>query len=266
MTITTPEQWPTTQYKRFIRMETSGKSAHTHLAEVATLSGEVCRAYVKHYGPARPHGLFNEWFGHIVLGALNVPQPPAALMPVHVPGTTLLAWAFCSLEPTPRFDGSAKQLYSLDDPAQHEALLRRLFADCAHTLPRLIAADQLLMQGDRNIGNILFTGKSHFLAIDNGEILGGAQIQRAELVAPRPWSRSKLIEDLVPISALKPGFCNALVAAAQLAVVELHGKQPAIQAAIGYPANAETAVPYDAVWWRGLELERLFAEKLGVMI
>ena len=74
MTIKAPLTWKPENYRRFVKMETAGLQAVTHLAQLQSPEGKVCRAYVKHYPPTHARGLFNEWFGHIVFGALGVPQ------------------------------------------------------------------------------------------------------------------------------------------------------------------------------------------------
>ncbi len=265
MTVATPEQWTLEQYTRPIRAETSGRRAKTHLAELKDAKGKPCHAYIKHYGPDLPHGLFNEWFGHTLFGALGIAQPPAAIMPAPVMGHGPIQWAFVSFVPKPSFEGSAKQIYNLAKPEQYKALVQRLFSECRHSLPRLIAADQLLLNGDRNVGNLLFTGKGKFLTIDFGEILGGSDGVRSNLLKPQPWVRSRLIEDLVSLSDLKPGFRNAIYAAAQLLNEQFYSCQRDIMQAIGYPENAETYLPFDAVWWRTLELEALFADKFSII-
>jgi hypothetical protein len=132
-------------------------------------------------------------------------------------------------------------------------------------LPALIAADQLLMNTDRNIGNLLFTGKGKFMAIDFGEILGGSAADARSLLTPKGWARSVLIEDLVPITALQIGFINAIIAAGQLLNEKFYSKQSDTMVALGYPKNTETSVPFDAIWWRTLELETLFGHKFSII-
>lgn len=266
MTVTAPPTWKASNYYRFIRLESSGRQALTHLADLHKPDGDMCRAYVKHYPTHYPRGLFNEWFGHIVLGALGVPQPPAAILPAPIPGTSTVAWAFCSMEPTPRFDGTAKYIYNITNPHEYTALIKRLFEDCEHLLPGLIAADQLLIHGDRNIGNIAFTGKKSFVAIDAGGILGGADNAPRNLLYPAGWVRSKLIEDLVPITDIKPKMSSALIAAAQCAAELFYERQAELSAVLNYPGHSEIAVCFDAVWWRTLEIESLFRTKLNNLI
>lgn len=265
MTVKTPEQWGPDRYKRFVRVEASGRMALTHLAEVVDATGKTCNAYIKHYSPDKPRGLFNEWFGHTLFNALEIAQPRAAIMPAPILGSGAMEWAFVSLVPSPQYEGSAKQLYNIVKPDEHKALIKRLFVDCARSLPGLIAADQLLMNHDRNIGNLLFVSKGRFFVIDFGEILGGSCADVRDLLTPKGWSRSVLIEDLIDISTLKIGFFNAIIAAGQILNENFYSKQRAIMEAIGYPKNNETNVPFDAVWWRTLELDTLFERKFSII-
>jgi len=266
MTVKTPEQWHLNRYRRFIRLEGDGRRAITHLAEVVDSAGDLCAAYVKHYGPHTPRGLFNEWFGHTLLNALQIAQPAAAIMPAPNPVTGRVEWAFVSLVPRPKYEGSAKQMYNIRDRDQYKALVKRLFNECEQLLPGLIAADQLLINTDRNIGNLLFVSKGRFLVIDCGEILGGASSDASCLMFPQGWARSVLIEDLVPLSTLKTGLKNAIIAAGQLLIDKFYDEQSAIMAAISYPENRETYLPFEAVWWRTLELDSLFGDKFYTII
>lgn len=266
MTIQAPQQWEPKSYLKFIRLETSGARAMTHLALLTAPDGRVCRAYVKHYPDALFRGLFNEWFGHIMLSAMGVPQPPAVMMPAPVPDTGgQLRWAFCSTEPSPTFDGTAKQLYNLNEAWQYKTLVKRLFVDCKHLLPGLVAADQILMHADRNIGNIAFTGKNSFVAIDSGGILGGEACHPWHLHKHQGWATSKLIEQLVRLQDLSPGFKNSLLAAAQCAAEQFFLLYPDITRAINYRQHSDVDLCFDATWWRALEAETLFRQKLNLI-
>lgn len=266
MTVKIPPTWEPTHYARFIRLENSGQQAITHLATLKPPNGTPCRAYVKHYPEHYHRGLFNEWFGYIILSTLGVPQPPAAILPAPVPGTRDLAWAFCSMEPRPTFEGSAKYIYNIANPAQYNALIKRLFEDCEHLLPGLIAADQLLLHADRNIGNIVFTGKRSFVAIDAGGVLGGPNCPPEQLLYPAGWVRSKLIEDLIPLAKIKPKLGNALIAAAQVAAEQFYAHHGELTKALNYRENRDVTICFDALWWRTLNLERLFRIQLNILI
>ena len=176
--------------------------AYTHLAEVRNISGELCRAYVKHFPNNQPRALFNECFGHAVMSAMGVPQPPCAVMlaPVFEADPPMIAWSFISCQPRPTFDGTPKEIYKIEDAVALSILIKRIFS--CPMLPLLIAADQLVMNGDRNLGNFVFTGKRAFVAIDHGEIMGGGAGTNDALLRPTGWAVSKLIEELVSISAV----------------------------------------------------------------
>ncbi len=257
-----PSVWTIDQYIRPIQVEHGGQMAQTHLALVRSANGTPVRGYVKHYGAQHPRGLFNEWFGYTVQSAMGVPQPDCALMPAPLPGTQLVAWAFVSLEPLPTFQGTPKQLYRLDDPAQHHDLVKRLMA-CA-ALPLLVAADQLLGNSDRNMGNLVFTGKNQFVAIDQGGILGGLNWQLADLWFTQQWALSKPIEALVPISSLSASQKNALYAAAEVVQQAFFDLQHELKAAMGAD-NLDVNVAIQAVWWRALALAEWFRNRLNLL-
>lgn len=270
MTIKTPLLWGAENYYRFIGVESAGRMAATHLAQLIGPDGKVHRAYVKHYPPELQRGLFNEWLAYIMFSALGVPQPQAAMMPAPTIDqgrpTNRMQWAFCSFEPTPRFDGIAKKTYNIGDPDQVKALIKRLFLDCWHQLPILIAADQLLIHPDRNIGNIAFTGKKSFVAIDGGGILGGEHVHPWELYKHQGWAESKLIEALIPIETLSPTQKNTLIAAAQCVEEQFFKHHQEIAQAINYRKHRDVDVCFDAIWWRALEIEAMFRKKLGVLL
>ena len=132
--------WPEECYLRPIRKAPDGATGFTHLASLRPPQQPDCRAYVKHFADNAQKGLFNEWFGYIVMRALGVPQPSAAF--IRAPAFGLegapMGWAFVSCEPSPTFDGTPKQLYNFNDPQQHAQLVQRLFSCTA--IPLLIAA------------------------------------------------------------------------------------------------------------------------------
>jgi hypothetical protein len=269
MGITLPEVWPPDRYVRPIRHEASGQIAWTHLAQVRAPDNTPLRAYIKHYGANAPHGLFNEWFGYAVLSALGVPQPRAALMQAPLFGASppQAALAFVSCEPLPSFEGTPKQLYRFVDPAQHAKLVNRLFTCPA--LPLLVAADQLVANGDRNIGNLVFTGKQAFVAIDHGNILGGQSWVPSDLWFTQNWAVSKLIELLVPIDSLTLSMKNSLYASAEVVEEGFFNAQSDLKtklagADLADPAELDAAL--QAVWWRCFTLAASFKERLKLVI
>ncbi len=221
------------------------------------------RGYVKHYSTEQPRGLLNEWLGYTLQAALGVPQPESAILPAPLPATGQTGWAFVSLQPVPTFQGTPKQLYNLADPKQHQALIKRLMACPA--LPLLVAADQLLANDDRNMGNLVFTGKQQFVAIDQGSILGGLNWELADLWFTPQWARSRPIEDLTPIDSLSLAQKNAIFAAAELVEQAYFDQQTALHAALGSPNNTEVHTAMHAIWWRALTLTQWFKNRLDLM-
>lgn len=258
-----PEVWEAQQYVAPVAPEHGGCMAFTHLALLRNRRGGPVRGYVKHYTPQQPRGLFNEWLGYALMSALGVPQPLAAVMPAPLPGTDVVAWAFVSLQPTPRFEGTPKQLYNLLDPKQHRPLIERLMACPA--LPLLVAADQLLANDDRNMGNLVFTGKNQFVAIDHGGILGGTDWHAGDLWYTQHWERSKPIEDLVTIDRLSDKFKNTLLAAAMEVEDMHHAQQPHLRQALGAADNVDVATALQAVWWRAIALAPWFRNRLNLL-
>jgi hypothetical protein len=264
-TLKRPQVWTAAQYVRSIRQEAGGARAATHLAEVRSPLGVALRAYVKHFPDNTPRGMFNEVFGHVVMSVLGVPQPEVAVMPAPIDMLPAKpwAWAFVSCEPRPTFEGTPKQIYNYLDPEQHAKLVQRLFACPA--LPILIAADQLLKNGDRNIGNLVLTGKSSFVAIDHGEILGGGNWQLGDMWFAQQWVPSKLIENLVPVDSLKPEMRSALYASAQLVADKFFETQNELRVALECGSSVDAAGAMDAVWWRCLPIAEWFRERLKLV-
>lgn len=257
-----PQIWPSTCYVRKIQQQHGGVRAFTHLAQLISPTGELCRGYVKHFPASAPRGLFNEWFGYTAMSALSIPQPACAFMEAPIDGVT--AWAFVSLQPSPSFEGTPKEQYNTNDAAQLPALIKRLL-DC-HDLPRLMAADQLIMNGDRNLGNLVFTGKRSFVAIDHSDILGGPDWELESLIKTTTWSRSKIIEDLIGIKNLRPSTCGALVAAAEIVQQAYFDTQIELKMALNAGTNRDAEIAIEALWWRCLEIASWFRNRLKLLI
>ena len=257
--------WPDGAYLRPIGKAPDGIRAYTHLAALKPPNAAACRGYVKHYPDNAAKGLFNEWFGYILMRALGVPQPQAAIMkaPVYGLPESPMAWAFVSCQPSPTFDGTPKQLYNIEKPEQHAQLVKRLF-NCT-AMPLLIAADQFLINGDRNLGNLVFAGKSSFVAIDHGDILGGCNWTHGDLAYTSQWINSKLLEQLVPMDQIRPATRSAIFACAQLVTEAFYEAQLEIQKTVKYREGAESATALDAVWWRCAPIAQWFKDRLELL-
>lgn len=263
--IAKPAIWDVKSYIRPIETIAGGIRAWTHLAELRPPNEPPCRGYVKHFPVGYHRGLLNEWLGHIIMQALGVPQPRAALMqaPVMALEGAPLAWAFVSCQPVPRFEGTPAQIYSLNDPGQHKALVQRLFS--CKALPLLIAADQVIKNADRHLGNLVFTGKQSIVAIDHSDILGGPTWAISEHWFTQVWAKSRLIEEIAPISTLKTSTIAAILACAELASERIFQIYPALYKALDACTNADVEAALQAIWWRALELRQWFQERLYLL-
>ena len=260
-----PPVWDKSTYIRPIQTTVGGLRAFTHLAELRPPGIRPCRAYVKHFAPTAHRCLFNEWFGYTFMQAMGVPQPKAGfvLAPVHALPGAPLQWGFASCQPSPMFEGTPVQLYNLANPEQHKALAKRLLACTA--MPLLIAVDQLVKNGDRNMGNLVFTGKTGFVAIDHSDILGGPAWALTDTHFTQRWEICKPIELVAAVADLKNDAKSAILASAQLVSQQLFELQAQFGLALGAHCQTDVSAALAMVWWRALELEKWFKHKLGLM-
>jgi hypothetical protein len=203
--------------------------------------------------------------GYIFMSSLGVPQPPAALLQAPVMGDpSVIAYAFVSLQSIPVFDGTPKAHYLAG--ADNAALKKRVLACPA--LPMLVAADQLVINADRNLGNLVFTGKDSFAAIDHSDILGGCNWQVESLQKPTYWAQSKLIEsaDWLQINDLTPSQKNNFFAASEVVSEKFYEVQNDLVAALNCSQTYESKISLDAVWWRSLDLAKWFKDRLHLQI
>ena len=261
MSITVPTVLPDNHYLRTIKVQQGGIRALTHLALVRGPTGLPQRAYVKQFPENAPRSLFNEWFGYIFMSALTVPQPPAAVLRAPIPGETRMAWSFVSFEPMPRSEGTPKEIYCHTDTQQLKKLAERLLACPAFAT--LTAADQLCINGDRNMGNLVFTGPRSFVAIDHSDILGGCNWQDHSLLCPTDWAQAKLVNLCESTKPLTLTQCSALTAAADVAIEALHAHWLPLRIAMAESNEARLAL--DAVWWRSLDVARWYRERLKLL-
>lgn len=262
MSITVPQVLPNDHYLRTIRAQSGGLRALTHLALVRGPDGQPQRGYVKQFPVDAPRSLFNEWFGYIFMSALGVPQPVAGVLLAPIPGEPRMAWAFVSFEALPRSDGTPKEIYDPRNAAHMQALATRLL-EC-HAFAALTAADQLCINGDRNMGNLVFTGSRTFVAIDHSDILGGPGWELDSLIRPTGWAEAKLFEFCRSIKPLTPTQRNAFAAAADVATEAMHMQWQPLRAAM--KDHREACLALDAVWWRSLDVARWFRDRLQLLV
>jgi hypothetical protein len=265
MTIRQPSVLPAHHYRRPIKVETGGVRAHTHLAIVADEQGVDARAFVKHFPVlSSPKGLFNEWFGYTLMSCFGIAQPPAAIMPAPTVDGQLVAWAFISFQPIPVSQGTPKEIYDLPDACQAAALIDRLLA--CHGTPSTIAADELILNGDRNLGNLVFTGQKSFVVIDHGDILGGPAWDINNLLLPTKWMVNKLLDVCTKNNPLSRHTSSAVCDSADAICQALWENYADLYIALDCKNQWETKVALDAVWWRSLELAKWFKDQLQFLV
>src|ERR1035437_10278431 len=168
-------------YVRFVRKVNGGLLATTFLAQVNYL-GELRRAYIKIYDhTAQPKAVFNEVLGYLYAQAMGLPSPPVFFLdvPPHdvvasgLPAPISAVRAVATLEahdPNVATDGAAKTLFDAGS-IDLTYIRQRLLSSPAGRA--LVAFDEVIGNGDRNIGNIVFSWKHGVVAIDHGCILTG---------------------------------------------------------------------------------------------
>jgi hypothetical protein len=264
VTIKQPAILQASHYLRPIGIQDGGVRAQTHLAMVADEQGKAARAFVKHFPAALHKGLFNEWFGYTLMSCLGLPQPPSALMPAPPWGSQSLSWAFVSFEPTPVSQGTPKAIYNFaDNPGEISALINRLLA--CHATPSTIAADELVLNGDRNMGNLVFTGPKSFVVIDHSDVLGGPTWNLDDLLRPTGWVDNTLLTACQYLQPLPNSAGSAVCASAEVICQTLWENYLALYEALDCQNHWESRIALQAVWWRSLELAKWFKNKLQLL-
>ena len=259
------ENWPVEAYKQSLRPEGDGGIAETHLALLQPPGGKSCRAYVKHFDAAtKPRCLFNEWFSFHVLDALGVPQPRCAIMLAPKWGSNQLEWAFVSCEASPVTFGTPKQIYRPHDLPQLRKLSERLL-QCV-CLPVLVAVDQLIANDDRNLGNLVFTGDSAFVAIDHSNALHGPAWTWTEHYQTQRPVRMKLV-DLMRMThgTIPPMTASALIAAAEVVQEAYYATQDDVRRATRCGQDLTSTTAMEMTWWRCNDLSTWIKDELGVI-
>ena len=237
--------------------------ALTHLAIVKDENGSEARAFVKHFPEHAFRGLFNEWFGYAIMSALGIPQPKAAVLNAPIPGTGTFGHAYVSFQPMPRSEGTPKEIYNLTD-IQHWMIVANRLLEC-YSYAGMIAADQLCINADRNLGNIVFTGKKSFVVIDHSEILGGNAWKVDDLLKTTAWVESKPLSICERFSKISKSNQSAICAGADVIVEKFWDKYPEIKKAINPDCIREIDIALDALWWRSLSISQWFKKKFGVL-
>ena len=263
MTVRLPSVLDSSHYLRPIRSETGGTIANTHLAMVKDAAGVPARAFVKVFPDTSPRGLLNEWLGYALMSALGIPQPPAAIMQTPFPNGVLY-WAFVSFQPRPVSEGTPKEIYDLHDGKKVKRMVARLLA--CHAFASMVAADQLCMNADRNLGNLVFTGHKEFVVIDHGEILGGSDWATDSLLCTTRWVDSKALQIATLHGPLPVSVANSIYAAAEVVAEQFFESYSALVSNVNPNDERDIAIAINAIWWRSLELTKWFSDNLGLVL
>lgn len=248
-------------YITAVRLETSGRTALTHLALVRDTRNVVRRAYVKQFPDNAPRGLFNEYFGYVFMSAMGIPQPEAAIM--YAPSEDG-AWhpSFVSFETQPQAQGTAKEIYTdLDDGTQLARLANRLLSCCGFYA--LVAADELCINEDRNTGNLIFTGARSFVVIDHSDILGGAGWTPETLAKYSGWCASKLLQICRLSDKLDTQQETKVLAATEVAVERFFEQHPVLSEALKGPG---ATLALDAIAARSASLADACRNHFGLLV
>ncbi len=263
MKVQTPPVLPPENYISPIKIITDGAIAFTHLAWVKDAEGKPSRAFVKVFPNDKPRGLFNEYTGSAIMSALGVPQPPTAIIPAPIYGQ--MHWAFVSFQPIPVSHGTPKEIYNLCDEWQTKQLIARLLS--CHAYASMVAADQLCMNADRNLGNLVFTGAKDFVVIDHGEILGGSAWKMEDLLKPSEWVTSKGMEICSHYNPLPTSTKNAIYAAAEVVAESLNDGYNELHDTLLRANNTqEMSVVLKVIWDRSSCLVQWFRNELGLVL
>lgn len=259
-------------YVRFVRRINGGVLATTFLAQV-NYQGELRRAYIKIYDhAAQPKAVLNEVLGYLYAQAMGLPSPPVFFIdvpPLDVAASGLSApltavRAVATLEahdPNIATDGAAKTLFDAGS-IDWTYIRQRLLSSPAGRA--LVAFDEAVGNGDRNIGNIVFSRKHGVVAIDHGCILSGPLWSNQSLNSTDDC-RNKAFE-IINLKPMGTSERSAVQAAAEVMLEAYYEAMPALQSAMGYPAHIDTSAAFDYVWWKALRLNKRMAHLLQLVV
>lgn len=248
---------------RMVRFELGGAMAQTHLAIVKDKSGSEMRAFVKHFPASSPRGLFNEYVGYSVMSALGMPQPESAVIKAPIPSTNQANFAFVSFQPVPLSEGTPKEIYNLNK-IEHWKVLAERMVGCS-AFPGMIAADQVCMNHDRNMGNLVFTSKKGFVLIDHSEIFGGGNSDINQLLKTTQKVNSIPLAMCEQFYPLKQRVKSAVCGAADVVAEKMWTEYTSLCNALKADEQREVKIALDAIWWRSLELSKWLKNEMGVL-
>lgn len=259
-------------YVRFVRKVTEGCLAATFLAQVV-YEGELRRAYIKIYDQAtQPKAIINEVLGYLCAQALGLPSPPVFFVEVPpsdvvasgLPMPTSATRAVATLEahnPAVAGEGSAKTFFEAGSIDLSYIKQRLLSSPAGRTL---IAFDEAIGNGDRNIGNIVFSWKHGVVAIDHGCILTGHSWSVCSLNSS--VDGKNIAFDIVNHTPIGNSDKGAVFVAAQVMLEAYYAAMSELKIAMAYPSDSELSAAFDFVWWKVQRLEKRMATLLQLVI
>ncbi len=266
MALKLPAILPSSHYIRRLHSQSGGVRAWTHLAELNNADNQFSRGFVKHFPDVAYRSLFNEYFGYTVMSALGIPQPDAAMIeaPIVVDDVEQLRWAFVSFQPTPTCEGTPQEIYNLKSPNEIQQFITRILS--CPSFPLMVAADQLVMNGDRNAGNLVFTSKKSFVVIDHSDILGGPNWLSQNLWGKTDWIKSKPLEEWVDMKSLSSTHRNAIYSAASLIEERFFKEISNLKIALDAKSSQESSDALSAIWWRNMDIVNWFQKRLNILV
>jgi hypothetical protein len=117
------------------------------------------------------------------------------------------------------------------------------------------------------MGNLVFTGKDTFLAIDHSNALHGPAWENVHLCSTQHMVESKpiLLLELANGGAVPDRVKGMLVAAAEVIQETYYAKQDELRARLGVQSSADAGRAMDMTWWRCGELSNWTRQRLKVI-
>lgn len=177
---------PPENYKSFLKGADDGKSGLTHLAEVTWDDDIERNTWVKIYTGNKERSLINELVSFLLGSALGLPMPERAgllMLETKVLNENIVntlsevdkyrgytfAWVSQDL------GGKNVRLELEQNPTAQSIMIKYLMTDLTNWkyLAKMLAFDDLILNTDRNMGNLIQLPTKEFCLIDHGEALHG---------------------------------------------------------------------------------------------
>lgn len=185
---------PPENYKSFLKGADDGVSGLTHLAEVIWDDNIERNTWVKRYSGDKERSLINELVSFILGSALGLPMPERAGL-LMLETKVLHENIVNTLSEVDRYRGYTFAWVSQDlggtnvrleldrNPTTQSIMIKYLMTDLRNwkSLANMLAFDDLVLNTDRNMGNLIQLPNKEFCLIDHGEALNG-QWQENDLI------------------------------------------------------------------------------------